>query len=901
MLRPVPAKAEDVPAIMEHVHDERGNNYVARWRTPVLFTDGARRRSMWFSAGLLGEPEAKRQAWEYFRGQYDRFGAEPGRRRREKKPRDMRGRLGPVEDDGRRFHGGPDHRFVVWSGFKEEGPRLRITSWDPRVDTFCAPADFCGHFVFQGRTRVGNEEFECLGHGGEAEAPLELPVMPEAPGPPVAAVPPAPVGAEVVAVGEGPAPVVDPAGPPPGAGVGDLLESEPGDGAQADADAAPDDPTFGDYWDPHPARGAWVRVHVAARRALFDPRGGAEGPDPATLSGVRVTHVQYSDGSADVVRDDWTEATEQACLLEPWVGETWFFHTGVSPEPTPFRKRMRAKGAPVLEVDEVAVMKKLRTGAGIDRTALVDSLSTAGVERQRIAAAQRICPELAVYYLACLAEENDRDPRAVVQRALRDDPSWAQGRKLDSVVENARKFELVGGLLFRRVYCATEGEVQLRCAVPTGFWGRFEAPGRGLRSLGFRERLLAEYHNGSLAGHQGRERTMDCLERDFWWPGMYSDVRRWCQACETCRGERGQSGVSAWTRTELYTSPFRVLQFDTITCDTAGAGSRYVLTVVCCFSRWAWLCPIRSRDAATVADVLLTRVFLGMAMFPVVLRSDNAAEFRAEVVQQMNKLLDIRHVTGSTYHPQSQGMVESMHKTLNQVVRGLVEEHPEHWERMLPFAECILRASPMAVLGGRCPYEIVTGMKPRFPIALGLRGEAQHVTVDDYAAGLREYFREAWRTVERAQLAAVEAREETLAGHLSAELHVGDTVLVKREPVHTREGPTRFQARVYDGVYRVVRKAGRHTFYVQDVADPRRELGFLQPLAAERLIKLDLPTLEISESQPRVLEMREGDYDVWVRWHVLRFAIDGRVQLKRSDSEEVRWMDLSRVSYRWVV
>ena len=59
-------------------------------------------------------------------------------------------------------------------------------------------------------------------------------------------------------------------------------------------------------------------------------------------------------------------------------------------------------------------------------------------------------------------------------------------------------------------------------------------------------------------------------------------------------------------------------------------------------------------------------------------------------MQQLNKMLNIRHITSSTYHPQSQGMVESMHKTLNQVVRGLIGEKPKEWEEMLPFAQCIL-------------------------------------------------------------------------------------------------------------------------------------------------------------------------------------------------------------------
>ena len=129
---------------------------------------------------------------------------------------------------------------------------------------------------------------------------------------------------------------------------------------------------------------------------------------------------------------------------------------------------------------------------------------------------------------------------------------------------------------------------------------------------------------------------MDMISRDFWWDGMYGDIRRWCSKCEHCRAERGGVGIAAWTRTELYTSPFRVMQFDTVTCS-----DKYILTCVCCFSRWAWLIPIKDKPAQVIADGLL-RIFCDAASFPTVLRSDNAAEFVGDVVKHMNKSLGLK-------------------------------------------------------------------------------------------------------------------------------------------------------------------------------------------------------------------------------------------------------------------
>ena len=126
------------------------------------------------------------------------------------------------------------------------------------------------------------------------------------------------------------------------------------------------------------------------------------------------------------------------------------------------------------------------------------------------------------------------------------------------------------------------------------------------------------------------------------------------------------------------------MQFDHITC-----ADKYVFTCVCCFSRWVWLKPVRSKSAEATARALMS-IFCDMGSFPTVLRSDNAAEFVGKVLKSLNDMLEIKHITGSAYHPQSQGQVESMHKTLNQLVRAVVDGHPEDWDNALMYAQLML-------------------------------------------------------------------------------------------------------------------------------------------------------------------------------------------------------------------
>ena len=81
--------------------------------------------------------------------------------------------------------------------------------------------------------------------------------------------------------------------------------------------------------------------------------------------------------------------------------------------------------------------------------------------------------------------------------------------------------------------------------------------------------------------------------------------------------------------------------------------------------------------------------------------------------------------------------------------------------------------------------------------------------------------------------------------------------------------------------------------------DKDRVLGFHQPLHASRLIKLDMPELELRGDQPRRLEMRVSEASPWNTYVIEKFSPDGRVLL-RLPGGDATWRDLTKVEYRWL-
>ena len=855
--RPRPAEAA-IPLDFRHVVDERGHNFVIRWSTEILFDDDKRRGSLFFNARESGETVARQQAWDYFLECYRRVGVSQTRVRA--KQRAEFGALGPPDDSGRKFHGDRDKVFRAWLHYDPSvhHGHLKVSFWNNKVDTFASSEKFCGHCQFLGESRKFGRvfnSFQCLGHESGSAADL-------------------------VTTDEPPA----------------VLTGSASDGAR------PDVLTTGtvDRWEFDVGRSAWVRFHNVPRTSLYVPVEVESGcPELGKLQAWAESRQQFEGAALQVYQYNWREcaASPPEASETQWTGETLFYLEAVAP----VGGEHDARRVP----DTTRSLVERRDS--VERS-LVDSLGSAGIERHMLIEGQRKCVDFAAIYVVLLADAEGQDRYRTLRAMRRGSPALFPDRMTnDRILRISEKYELIDSLLFRRVYDRVEGELQLRCCVPNTPCGNFELPGIGEKKLGYRERILLEYHNGPLAGHPGREKTTEMVERSWWWPHLFEDVRRWCRRCVTCQAEHGTSGISAWARTEFYSRPFRVLEFDLIKCHdaqtTSAGASEYVLTVVDCFSRWPWIVPIPDRKAKTVANALLTKVMLGLALFPAVLRSDNALEFVSEIVECMNRTLEIRHVLGSVYHPQSQGAVERLNRSVNEVVRALVEGHPEDWETRLPFAETILRISPMPVLGGRSPYEVVTGLRPTLPSMLDARHNVREITVDEYSKNLLEHFRSTQAEIERVQEAMVENRDKALKGRLSAELHLGDVVLVKRVRDERQPGPVRFHDKTYPGLCRVRKKINVHTFIVEDLADPKSILPFNEQQHAERLVKVELPVLGLSEAQPRTLEILQEDGVTWVRWRVEKFAVDGRVQLVCLDEAEQgrkQWADLSQVRYRWV-
>jgi len=105
---------------------------------------------------------------------------------------------------------------------------------------------------------------------------------------------------------------------------------------------------------------------------------------------------------------------------------------------------------------------------------------------------------------------------------------------------------------------------------------------------------------------------------------------------------------------------------------TTWAGSnnsrRYVVSIIDCFSKYAWLLPITQKKAEKVLEVL--GPFL-KEHTPKVLQSDNGGEFTNARMKELLEDLHIKHITSLPYKPSSNRQVERFNRT----IKGMIQQY----------------------------------------------------------------------------------------------------------------------------------------------------------------------------------------------------------------------------------
>ena len=222
---------------------------------------------------------------------------------------------------------------------------------------------------------------------------------------------------------------------------------------------------------------------------------------------------------------------------------------------------------------------------------------------------------------------------------------------------------------------------------------RFSVP-RLVAPRAIRNQVFNFLHTKRTGGHLGIKRTAASARKRFWWPGIKKDVIRWCRHCNTCQYHNLRSGAR---RSSLHQTtigaPLERVAFDILSFPVETTEGNTCVLVICdYFTKWVEAFPLPDHRAVTVADVLVTEVFLRFGV-PRYLHSDQAPEFMSELMGKLCELLEVQRTQTTPYRPQSDGLVERFNRTLIDMLSKFCNEKQDDWDQHLPYLLCAYRSS----------------------------------------------------------------------------------------------------------------------------------------------------------------------------------------------------------------
>jgi hypothetical protein len=214
-------------------------------------------------------------------------------------------------------------------------------------------------------------------------------------------------------------------------------------------------------------------------------------------------------------------------------------------------------------------------------------------------------------------------------------------------------------------------------------------------------------------GHLAERKTVHYIKRWFWWPSMVSDIQQFCQSCETCQTTKGETLRPAGLLHSLPipTKPWSSIAMDFIGPFPVSEGYDYLLVVIDRLTSMVHLIPTTTKVKATGVALLYFKEIVRLHGMPETIVSDRDSKFTGKFWKELHRLVGIKLLMSTAFHPQTDGQAERAMRTIGQILRTLVESDQKDWSRKCPMVEFAIN-SAISDTTGFAPFELVYGLMP---------------------------------------------------------------------------------------------------------------------------------------------------------------------------------------------
>ena len=264
----------------------------------------------------------------------------------------------------------------------------------------------------------------------------------------------------------------------------------------------------------------------------------------------------------------------------------------------------------------------------------------------------------------------------------------------------------------------------------------------------FRRAILSIAHDEPLASHVGIAKVKASILKRFYWPNIFRDIYSYVTSCEKCQkvGKLVKRAKAPMIMTPTKSKPFEKIIIDIVgPLEKSLKGNIYMLVCIDVHSHYPEVFPLRTVDSKHIANELIN--LFSRVGLPTEIQSDQGQNLISNLMQQFYRVLGVRHIKSSAFHPETNALCERLNGTIKKLIKTcLVDKDKRLWDTILPLVLFSIRSSKHSTTGFS-PFELLYGYDIRGPLdivkELWVTQEAEEDNLDlyEYIIKLRETMR----------------------------------------------------------------------------------------------------------------------------------------------------------------
>ncbi|CAM4764697.1 unnamed protein product [Rotaria magnacalcarata] len=227
--------------------------------------------------------------------------------------------------------------------------------------------------------------------------------------------------------------------------------------------------------------------------------------------------------------------------------------------------------------------------------------------------------------------------------------------------------------------------------------------------------LLKACHDDPISGaHFGIDRTYLKIKNQYWWPHMRNSIQKYIKSCTLCQQynisrHRKHGQLRPISPTD---GPFSLVGIDYCgSLKRTPRENQYVFVITDYFTRYTTAIALLNCTTETTARALFNEYFCKYGVACIIL-SDQGSHFQNQLMANIKGLIGYNHIYSTSYHPQTNGMVERFNSTFIPQIAKLQDAENNNWDECLQAAvfayhtgvHKTTKYSLFELLYGRAPY-----------------------------------------------------------------------------------------------------------------------------------------------------------------------------------------------------